>query len=223
MSGRVPTAVWVGYGLAGAVHLGFQVWAPDQLGSRTTQAGLAPILMVAVWRAVPNPRGRLVGWTLGALAFCFLGDLLPGVVPDQWAFVTMMASFLLAQACFVLAFWPLRHRSFLLREPGWLIPYLGGLTGLIAVVGPRAGVLLVPLVGYGVLLTTMAVLASGLGRLGVAGGALFFVSDALIALTSFAGQLPGAGVFIMATYIPAVALLVAGVIGTHAEVTAGRR
>lgn len=55
----------------------------------------------------------------------------------------------------------------------------------------------------------MALLATGLGRLGAIGGAVFVVSDSLIALDSFGVlTLPAHNVWVMATYLVAQVLVV---------------
>ncbi|MFV0405378.1 MAG: lysoplasmalogenase family protein [Propioniciclava sp.] len=115
-------------------------------------------------------------------------------------------------SCAVVAFWPARQASVLARARGWLLGYLVALVSLIAVAGPGAGGLLIPVLVYGIMLTLMAVLASGLGRRAAVGGALFFISAALMAVNAFSYQIPSAGVLIMATYIPALALLVTGAV-----------
>ena len=73
---------------------------------------------------------------------------------------------------------------------------------------PRgAGGLLVPVLVYGACLGTMAVLSTGVNRLTAVGGALFLVSDGLIALDAFVAGfgLPAQGFVVMATYVAAQA------------------
>ncbi len=73
----------------------------------------------------------------------------------------------------------------------------------------------IPVAGYSLLLTAMAYGATGLGRLAAAGGALFMLSDTLIA-TGVADwpQLPRPAFWIMSTYAAAQFLLVSGVLST---------
>ena len=95
-----------------------------------------------------------------------------------------------------------------------LVPYVAAVAGLVAACAGGAGGLLVPVLVYGALLGTMAVLSTGVNGLTAAGGALFLVSDGLIALDAFASgfALPGHGFWVMATYVAAQALIVAGVL-----------
>jgi uncharacterized membrane protein YhhN len=72
----------------------------------------------------------------------------------------------------------------------------------------------VPVAVYSLLLTAMAAVAGGLGSRAALGGALFLLSDSLIA-TALADwpQLPGHEVWIMLTYAAAQALLTLAVLG----------
>jgi uncharacterized membrane protein YhhN len=74
------------------------------------------------------------------------------------------------------------------------------------------------MVGYAVLITVMAVLATGVHRLTALGAVLFLVSDALIALEAFVAdwRLPGQSAWVMATYGLAQLLIVLGVLARAA-------
>jgi hypothetical protein len=62
----------------------------------------------------------------------------------------------------------------------------------------------------------MAALSTGLGAVAAVGGALFLVSDSMIALGAFADWFdpPASGFLIMSTYIVGQLLLTAGVLAT---------
>jgi uncharacterized membrane protein YhhN len=81
----------------------------------------------------------------------------------------------------------------------------------------------VPVAVYSLLLTAMAAGAFGLGRTVAAGGALFLLSDTLIA-TGIADwpQPPGHQVLIMLTYAAAQALLAAGILAAAARTAPAR-
>lgn len=158
---------------------------------------------------------RLVRLVLVALFFSWLGDTLPRFLTGDTAFLTLVGMFLIAQIVYIVAFWPSRRRSVAARPlgPVWLLPYLGLFALLLVLCAPHAGTLLVPVVLYGVALMTMAVLATGLGVLAGIGGAVFFVSDGLIAVRSLAGiSLPAHDFLIMSTYIAAQILIVLAVV-----------
>lgn len=212
--GRVqPAGVLAGaYAVIGLVHLVAAVTGPEWL-SRPTQVLLMPVLAGWLWCAAPE-RTRLVRLVVVALGFSWLGDTLPATVTGDAAFLAMVGGFLLAQLTYVAAFWPYRHAS-LLRIPavaGYVVAF-GALFGLCA---PGAGGLLVPVAVYGLCLTSMAVLATGAGRLAGIGGAVFFVSDGLIALGAFADWYnpPGHDLWVMLTYLTGQALLAVGILRT---------
>lgn len=74
----------------------------------------------------------------------------------------------------------------------------------------------IPLTGYSLLLTAMAWRAGVFGPYAAVGGALFLLSDALIA-TGIAEwpQAPAPDFWVMLTYIAAQALLTLGVLTKH--------
>ncbi len=198
-----------------AVHLGAQLVDADGAVAPLTQVILMPAL-AAVLLTGTRSRSRLVRLTLLAVGFSWLGDTLPRFVSEDPGFLVMVGCFLLAQLTYAVAFLPFWRASIVRRRPVLLIPYAAGLARLIAVSRERAGSLLVPLVLYGLALGTMAVLATGIGWLAGIGGALFFVSDSLIALRSFADvTLPAHGFWVMLTYVLGQTLLVVAVIGVE--------
>ena len=201
-------------------HLGAQLAGLEPL-ARVTQWLLMPFLALVLTAATSGaPRGRLVRLTLLSLGFSWLGDTAPDVAPEGAAFIVMIAFFLVAQVVFVAAFWPCRDASVLSpTQPArrrWLAaPYLLALVALVVACAPGAGGLLVPVMVYGATLALMAALATGVNRLVALGGAIFVVSDSLIALNAFVDgwSLPGQGFWVMVTYIAAQTLIVAGVMG----------
>jgi uncharacterized membrane protein YhhN len=99
---------------------------------------------------------------------------------------------------------------------GWLalhplsaVPYAAAWAGLNAYLWRRTGRDRIPVAAYGcaLLATALAALDTGRART-AAGGALFLVSDSLLAMERFAGVgLPGHEAWVMATYVSAQALL----------------
>ncbi|MFD6949586.1 hypothetical protein A6A08_07430 [Nocardiopsis sp. TSRI0078] len=196
-----------------AVHLavqlfGFHAW------DRPTQVLLMPALALVVLAATERPRPRLVVLVLVALAFSWLGDSLPALADGDTAFLLMVAGFLVAQVVYVVAFWPYRATSVLHRRRWLLAPYAGAVAALVWVCAPHAGVLLVPVLLYGLVLGLMAVTATGVNAWTAVGGALFLASDALIALRAFVPDfdVPQGGFWVMATYVTAQALIALGVL-----------
>lgn len=170
---------------------------------------LMPLLtafLVTVRRRVdPGRRSRLLSWVTGALVFSWLGDA------AGLAFLVKVAFFLLAQGCYVAAFWPCQSRS-LWRRPLLAGAYVAAIAVLVVVVARHAGPLAAPVVVYGASLAAMATLSTGVSRVAGLGGALFVVSDAILALDTFVSgsAIPSAAVLNIATYAAAQALLVRG-------------
>lgn len=199
------------------VHLAAQLAAPDGPVAPATQVVLMPLLAWVLLAGTRAPRGRLVRLALVALGFSWLGDTLPKLASGDAGFLLMVGGFLLAQVAYGAAFLPSWRASLVARAPLLLIPYAAVLVTLVALCWRGAGGLLLPVVVYGLALTTMAVLATGLGWQAGVGGAVFLVSDSLIALHAFASlDLPAQGFWVMLTYIVGQALLVLGVAGSTA-------
>lgn len=149
---------------------------------------------------------------VAALLFGWGGDVLL-MVDDDLAFLLGMSSFGLGHVCYLWLFG--RARSSPLAAAGYVV-YL-----IVAVVLLWPGLpadLRIPMAGYSLLLAAMAYRAGVLGRYAAVGGALFLLSDTLIAteVADWPG-LPAHGFWIMLTYVAAQFLLTAGALapGTH--------
>lgn len=169
------------------------------------------------WSGRTPPGGRLVRLFALGLVLSWAGDALPRFLDGQ---AQWLGRFLLAQIVYALALWPLRGGS-LLGCRAAVLPYLVVAVVIVGLCAPSAGVLLTALVVYAAAIRAMAVHATGLGVRGGIGGAVFVVSDSLIALNTFdVLTLPAHEVWVMATHVAAQVLLVLGVLGRTAR--AGR-
>jgi len=117
-----------------------------------------------------------------------------------------IAAFAAAQACYLAVF---------LSKPGersWrvLAAYGALWAALIALLGRDLGSQRVPVAAYALLLTATAVAAKWHNPRSGLGGALFLVSDALIAMRLAGRDFPARGVLAMSTYAAAQYLLVSG-------------
>jgi uncharacterized membrane protein YhhN len=128
-------------------------------------------------------------------------------------FLVGMGAFALGHVSYLLAF--LRAGAGAALRRRWWIPagYLAVWAGLLVLVWPGldAGLRL-PVLGYSLLLTAMATAAAGTGGVAAAGGALFLLSDGLLALGLAERDFPGRAAVVMPTYLAgqlliAVALL----------------
>jgi len=209
--------------LVSVVHLGALVAGADTVAD-ASQALLMPALAGFVATATRWPRGRLVRWTLIALGASWLGDSLPALLDGDAAFLAMVGCFLLAQVAYVVAFAPYARRSVAFRRPVALVGYAAVLVGLVAWCAPHAGSLLAPVAVYGGCLVAMAVLATGLSPLAGVGGAVFVLSDSLIALDHFVPgwHLAGQDLAVMVTYLVAQALIAVSVVRANRVVRQAR-
>ncbi|MFD3541178.1 lysoplasmalogenase [Streptomyces sp. NPDC058662] len=164
---------------------------------------LMPLLVAyALTRGAP----RLL---VAALLFGWGGDLAL-LFDAEAAFLVGMGSFAVGHVCYLVLFG--RRAAH---------PLLGGayalaLVGTVALLwGDLPADLRVPVAGYSLLLTAMAFRSSALGPRAGLGGALFLLSDTLIA-TGVADwpQLPRPDFWIMATYLAAQYLLATGVMAS---------
>jgi len=200
---RLHHPLLVAFFLTALVDLGCLAAGYDP-GHMVAKPLLMPLLAAhAALRGAP----RLL---LAALLCGWGGDvlLLSGAEP---AFLAGMASFAAGHVCYLVLFTtygrPHGHRAFLLAC------YAVLLVNTVAVLWPGlpAG-LRVPVAGYSLLLTVMAYRAgTRFGRTAGTGGALFMLSDTLIA-TGIADwpQPPRPDLWVMLTYIAAQFLLVSG-------------
>ncbi|MGW0839747.1 lysoplasmalogenase [Streptomyces sp. NPDC002787] len=205
------------FGLAVAVDLGSLA-----LGFTPGHVLAKPLLMpslaaYAYTRGGPRP-------LVAALLFGWVGDVL--LLSDtEPAFLTGMGCFAAGHVCYLVVFSRLQQTG---RQPGTRaararaarIPVACGVAYgsalVVAVAGLWPGLpadLRLPVACYSALLTAMAWAAARLGLVAGVGGALFLVSDMLIA-TGVAEwpQPPRPDLWIMLTYLAAQYLLVQGVL-----------
>lgn len=161
---------------------------------RLTKPLLMPTLLVG--KARPTQR---------ALALGCAGDIaLLGSGPT--AFSAGLASFLAGHVAWVAALRPQRAGAL---TPLRAAPYLAAWAGLNAYLWPRTGRDRLPVVAYSTALLATALAAADTGdRAVAAGGALFLLSDSLLALERFGGvHLPAHEGIVMGTYTSGQALL----------------
>ncbi|WP_338145836.1 lysoplasmalogenase [Streptomyces scabichelini] len=183
-------------------------------------------LLAAYVGLLGGPRLLIVG-----LLFGWGGDVLLLSDTDA-AFLAGMASFGAGHVCYLLLFkgrsrvkWSgSRVEGNASRARGaWLAGGYGvALLTTVALLWPDLPPeLRLPVAGYSVLLAAMAYGATRLGRIAALGGALFMLSDTLIATGAAEWpQLPRPEFWIMATYVAAQFLLVRGVMEKRAVLKA---
>ncbi|MDT9691655.1 lysoplasmalogenase [Streptomyces sp. P9(2023)] len=193
-------ALLAAFALAVAVDLVSLLVGAD-LGHRIAKPLLMPLLAAyAATRGAPK-------LLIAALLFGWGGDVFLLSQAD-WAFLVGMGSFAAGHVCYLVLFG--RRRTSVPLG----IAYTVALVGTVALLWPDLPAeLRIPVAGYSLLLTAMAYRASSLGLAAGAGGALFLLSDTLIA-TGVAEwpQLPAPAFWVMSTYIAAQYLLAKGVL-----------
>ncbi|MGW6463054.1 lysoplasmalogenase [Streptomyces rubiginosohelvolus] len=153
---------------------------------------------------------------VAALLFGWGGDVFL-LADNDLAFLVGMGSFAVGHVCYLTLFGRGEGRG---RAPAPLVTgggYAVVLVVFLVLIWPDLpGDLRIPLTGYSLLLTAMAWRAGVFGPYAAAGGALFLLSDALIA-TGIAEwpQAPAPDFWVMLTYIAAQALLTLGVLTKH--------
>lgn len=162
-----------------------------------TKPLLMPVLMVG--RDRPTQR---------ALAFGGLGDVVL-LGSSEAAFTTGLVSFLAGHVAWIIA---LRQRpggGRLGARPALAVPHVAAFGALNAYLWQRTGKDRIPVIVYSAALLGMSLVALDSGSpKTAAGGALFLVSDAMLALEKFGGVHPPASEgLVMAAYTGAQALL----------------
>lgn len=190
--------------VAGVIHLGAILLSLPGV-VEWTKPLLMPALAIALVWAAPQRRSPVILLGVIALTLSWVGD-----VTLRW-FVVGLVFFLLAHIVYLVLF---TTRLTERRVPWWAIAYAAWLVVLLVILAPHTGSLLIPVIAYGIVLSAMAAVAARCNRWVAWGGALFVVSDSILAINRF---LPDAGIpladfLIMVTYIGAQTLIVWGLL-----------
>ncbi|MFJ6250719.1 MULTISPECIES: lysoplasmalogenase [unclassified Streptomyces] len=201
----VSRALLAAFGLAAAVDL-VSLLAGAEPGHQIAKPLLMPLL--AAYAATRKAPKLLVAALLSGWA----GDVL--LLSDaDGAFLAGMGSFAVGHVCYLALFG--RRRA----SPALGALYAAALAGTVALLwSDLPAELRIPVAGYSLLLTAMAHRASSLGLLAGLGGALFLLSDTLIATGVAAWPRPPAPDFwVMLTYLAAQYLLTTGALRSPGE------
>ncbi|MGY0487362.1 lysoplasmalogenase [Streptomyces sp. WG-D5] len=189
-------------------------------GADTAHVVLKPLLMPALVAHVVACRGpRLL---CAALLLGWCGDVLLLFDQDA-AFLAGMGAFAVGHVCYLVLF----RRQGTARARGALLgaAYAVALVATVVALWPDLPAdMRGPVAAYSVLLTCMAFASSRLGAVAGAGGALFLLSDSLIAMgVADWPALPRPDFWVMATYVAAQYLIARGVLGERAAPTSAYR
>ena len=205
---------WWGFALYGAVaviHITALALGADAVAA-PTKLLLMPLLAVAVlWAGRGSRWGSTYTLLFLALAFSWLGDGAGTMFPFAPELPMMLLCFGLAHLCYIWLFW----RILAVRPlPMWSAVYGVWWIGLLLILWPTLGALLIPVALYGLVLGGTAAAASRCHPLIAWGGAFFLASDTILAFRLFTPDaMPGwASPLVMLTYCLGQGLIAAGVV-----------
>jgi len=169
-----------------------------------TKPLLMPLLAGVVVFAA-HEAGRRPLWSLLAALGCATAGDVALMADGTLPFLLGMAAFLGCQVFLIISFVRAGARPRL-----WIsLLYVAAYAVAVGLLWRGLGGLALPVAVYAVALTTMAILAAGLGwRIGL-GGLLFFASDLLLAV-GLADVVHLSGPWVMLTYVVGLALIVTG-------------
>ncbi len=214
-------ALWpfVPYAVISVVHViacfgqyAFEGWTKLLLMPLLVGAVVASLVFVPGLRVRPVPVGALTVLVI-AIVFSWLGD------GARWFFPMfrdelpmMLACFGIAHIAYVLLMW--RGRGIAVRRlPAWSLVYVVAYLVLIALLLPHTKSLSGAVMAYGVLLAATAAMATRCGPIVGLGGALFLLSDAILAFRLF---VPGTSIWtnglVMLTYTLGQGLIAFGIV-----------
>ena len=184
-----------------------------------------PLLMPLLWWGLLSNKKYIAGtpWPFIAagLIFSWAGDLfLLYEARNPNFFIGGLASFLLAHICYIIYYFKCATSwGAAFKNHGiWLVITVAYSVGLVALLWPKLGRLLLPVIAYAAVLTTMLIssiaaipaVPKKASWLFVTGAVAFVVSDSLLAINKFYQPFFLAGVLIMITYGMAQWLIMQG-------------
>ena len=178
-----------------------------------------PLLMISLLfyfttGSMGYPKWRIP--VIFALIFSWLGDVL---LLSNDLFLAGLAAFLVAHVLYIVAYHKTGAASGELKPLDAIkLAVLGAV--LIAILFPKLGGMMIPVLAYAMVLLAMALWAhkrrgatSARSFMLVSSGAILFViSDGVIAVNKFAFEVPGERILVMSTYIAAQYLIIRGLL-----------
>ncbi|MCW5910066.1 MAG: lysoplasmalogenase [Cyclobacteriaceae bacterium] len=184
------------------------------------------VIVLAAYYGIVSPKKSLL--FMGALFFCWLGDVLLMFQRDETFFIAGLVSFLAGHVLYIICYRKFRRAGVGLTGPQrirFALPIVLAGTGLVTILFPYLGALQIPVMIYALVITVMALQA--LFRFGYTssksftlvfiGAISFMISDSLLAINKFMQPLPLAGLSVMLTYILAQYLIVEGTLKHEME------
>lgn len=193
----------------------------NQIVQFITKPLLLACLLVYFIFQTSSSSGKQKNWIVLALGFSWCGDVL--LMFQEYKpifFLSGLCSFLAAHIFYILFFQSVRKDENIALKPLPVIVVVFYYTGLIFWLSPYLGEMRIPVWVYGLVISTMLLLALHLyfiknrraSWLIISGAILFIISDSVLAINKFYQPFEWAGVFIMLTYGIAQLLIVQGAI-----------
>jgi len=205
---------FVPYALISVVHVGLQI-AHHPLGGYGTKQLLMPALALAAiwaaWQVRARATAALVLLVL-AIGASWLGDGAGYYFPWLPELPVMLLFFGIAHVLYIVLFLRAPGLGVVRRVPWWALVYAVWWAVMLAVIGPHAGGLLIPLAIYGLVLGGTAALSTRLGPTVALGGASFLLSDTCLAFQLFMQHNELVDQLVMPTYMLGQGLIVFGVV-----------
>lgn len=195
---------------------------PSEELNQFTKPLLMPLLMLYVYKSSIGKVTKRVLLLSIALLFSWLGDVVLMYQADETFFMAGIGLFLIAQITYVVVL-----RKSMYQKPNIqlmkILPFIL-YAGILFFNLLPAGDFTIPILVYGSVIMTMAIMASfregntaqDSFKFALWGSVLFVLSDSILAYNSFHTAIPNAGVWIMITYCAAQLLLVKGLL-RHVE------
>jgi uncharacterized membrane protein YhhN len=206
---KAALALFAVFPAVAAVHVAALALGQEWLSSLTKPFLMLVLALALLWSVQRLTAAAVVA--VIAILCSWLGDVAL-IVPGELAFGVGILFFMLAQAAYVVLF--VRHLRTRRRPPAWALVYVVWLVLGIGLLSQQdMGALYPAVVLYGVVIGAMAATSTMTTRTIAIGGALFLISDSLIAVDRFVPSVTvwAADEVIMITYAAGQGLIVWGI------------
>ncbi len=184
----------------------FFVWQEETEQRFFTKTILIPLLMLIYFSESKFINKIFVS----GLVFSFLGDLF---LLFNWGFLPGLGSFLLAHVLYIICFSKLSR-----KKPSVLLIFVLFiyLIGLLYILFPHLNEMKIPVIIYGIVITTMLYFSvKTQNKYLIFGALLFVISDSLLAVNLFINETKILSLLVMITYVLAQFLLVKGILNEN--------
>lgn len=165
-------------------------------------------LVIAIYLLSATKKSGINSWFLSGLIFSFFGDMF---LLFKWGFLPGLGSFLLAHVLYILSFVKLRVTKMYASIPFILLH----LVFLVYFLHPYLKEMEIPVIVYGIALSTMAYFSlCSKNKWLVVGAFLFVISDSLLSFNVFVSYSTGMELCVMTTYVLAQLSLTRGMLSS---------